>query len=510
MSQHNYTRAVTSGFWNINLNILSPEVQTALPGKAFTASANGVNVVFDFTDTLTAGEITTLDTAVSDHQAAYNGERHTLKITLANEGASDVTLVDTSDSRLSDARTPTTHTVSHTNGSDDIQSATSSQKGLATAAQITKLDGIEALADVTDATNVAAAGAVMDSDISAGEGFLRKTGAGVYEGIKSNLTATAAPGSGNDNTQGYSVGSIWADQTNDKVWTAIDVSTGAAVWVDQGAGATGPAGLDWIGAWVTSTSYAVDDAVENDGSSYICTSGHTSSASDEPGVGGSWASYWDLLAQAGGATAHNLGGSEHSADTLANLNAKVSDATLIDTADSRLSDERTANAIATTGADVNVDAAAPPTTGQVLKATSATTATWQDAAGASVFGTEWQHAEDESVDSTTLASNPGAQALRLTTSSLPAGDYRIGWSLQQAPDKATVGVAFQVELDDTTELISVSQVLNSASSYYPVSGHQIVTLGAGVHTIDVDHWTESGAGGGSNVKNVRLELWRVA
>jgi hypothetical protein len=175
-----------------------------------------------------------------------------------------------------------------------------------------------------------------------------------------------------------------------------------------------------------------------------------------------------------------------------------------------LSDERTANAIATTGADVNVDAAAPPTTDQVLTATSATTATWQDAAGASVFGTEWQHAEDESVDSTTLASNPGAQALRLTTSSLPAGDYRIGWSLQQAPDKATVGVAFQVELDDTTELISVSQVLNSASSYYPVSGHQIVTLGAGVHTIDVDHWTESGAGGGSNVKNVRLELWRVA
>lgn len=79
-------------------------------------------------------------------------------------------------------------------------------------------------------------------------------------------------------------------------------------------------------------------------------------------------------------TAHTLGGSEHSTDTLANLNAKVSDATLIDTADARLSDERTADAIATTGADVNVDAAAPPTTDQVLQATSATTATWQDLA----------------------------------------------------------------------------------------------------------------------------------
>jgi hypothetical protein len=53
-----------------------------------------------------------------------------------------------------DARTPTAHAASHVNGTDDIQSATASQKGLATATQITKLDGIEALADVTDAGNV--------------------------------------------------------------------------------------------------------------------------------------------------------------------------------------------------------------------------------------------------------------------------------------------------------------------------------------------------------------------
>lgn len=53
-----------------------------------------------------------------------------------------------------DARAPTAHAGTHTNGTDDIQSATASQKGLATTTQITKLDGIEALADVTDATNV--------------------------------------------------------------------------------------------------------------------------------------------------------------------------------------------------------------------------------------------------------------------------------------------------------------------------------------------------------------------
>jgi hypothetical protein len=60
-----------------------------------------------------------------------------------------------------------THASQHTDGTDDIQSATSEQKGLATATQITKLDGIETLADVTDAANVDAAGAVMEADFNA-------------------------------------------------------------------------------------------------------------------------------------------------------------------------------------------------------------------------------------------------------------------------------------------------------------------------------------------------------
>jgi hypothetical protein len=47
-----------------------------------------------------------------------------------------------------------------------ITDATASAKGLATAAQITKLDGIEASADVTDTTNVTAAGALMDSELA--------------------------------------------------------------------------------------------------------------------------------------------------------------------------------------------------------------------------------------------------------------------------------------------------------------------------------------------------------
>ena len=47
------------------------------------------------------------------------------------------------------------------------QAATAAINGYATSTQITKLDGIEALADVTDATNVNTAGAVMESDYNA-------------------------------------------------------------------------------------------------------------------------------------------------------------------------------------------------------------------------------------------------------------------------------------------------------------------------------------------------------
>lgn len=58
-------------------------------------------------------------------------------------------------------------------------------------------------------------------------------------------------------------------------------------------------GLSWEGAWQTATAYVANDAVENDGSSYVCTSAHTSGAGTEPGTGGSWATVWDLLAAKG-------------------------------------------------------------------------------------------------------------------------------------------------------------------------------------------------------------------
>ncbi len=83
----------------------------------------------------------------------------------------------------------------------------------------------------------------------------------------------------------------------------------------------------------------------------------------------------------GAPPAHDLGGAEHNADTLANLNSKVSDGTLIDTGDSRLSDDRTASGLRTATTVVDIATAAAPTAGQVLEATSGTDAAWATPSG---------------------------------------------------------------------------------------------------------------------------------
>lgn len=81
-----------------------------------------------------------------------------------------------------------------------------------------------------------------EADLSAtGAGHLIQatTGAAVSV-IKDNFAATAAPNPAtDDNTAGYAVGSLWLDTTNDNIYMAIDVSTGAAVWEQLNGGGVG-------------------------------------------------------------------------------------------------------------------------------------------------------------------------------------------------------------------------------------------------------------------------------
>jgi hypothetical protein len=104
--------------------------------------------------------------------------------------------------------TPATHAASHTNGTDDIQSATSSQKGLMTAEQAEKLDTLKSLWQTVTAftaTPASTSTLTMTSDLTAtinpGVGLKYTIGGSDYYGIctaitDSLLTVAGAPLSG--------------------------------------------------------------------------------------------------------------------------------------------------------------------------------------------------------------------------------------------------------------------------------------------------------------------------
>ena len=73
MPEYNYTRELVSGKYNIHFSNekvkLHKEIKDAFPGKTLNyINCHGVDVDIGITETLDAGEITTLDTVVQDHK----------------------------------------------------------------------------------------------------------------------------------------------------------------------------------------------------------------------------------------------------------------------------------------------------------------------------------------------------------------------------------------------------------------------------------------------------------
>jgi hypothetical protein len=116
---------------------------------------------------------------------SVNGQTGVVELDYEDVGAEPTKGED--DNYVTDAEKIVIGNTSGANTGDETQTtiktklgaATASVDGYATSTQITKLDGIEAGADVTDATNVAGAGAVMDGDFTS-NGLLKRTAEGVY------------------------------------------------------------------------------------------------------------------------------------------------------------------------------------------------------------------------------------------------------------------------------------------------------------------------------------------
>ena len=95
----------------------------------------------------------------------------------------------------------------------------------------TKLTGIEdsATTDQTDAEIRTAVDAATDSNVLTDA--LKSKLDGLIGGTN-KLDATVAPTATNDNTEGYEVGSIWIDITNDEAYRCLNNATAAAVWIE--------------------------------------------------------------------------------------------------------------------------------------------------------------------------------------------------------------------------------------------------------------------------------------
>jgi len=78
-----------------------------------------------------------------------------------------------------------------------------------------------------------------DVGVTAGHGYYIDN----IEIVKySKFDATSAPTVNNDIDEGYKVGSIWVDVTNDKAYVCLDNSDGAAVWTETTQGGAGISG----------------------------------------------------------------------------------------------------------------------------------------------------------------------------------------------------------------------------------------------------------------------------
>jgi len=102
------------------------------------------------------------------------------------------------------------------------------------------------------------------------------------------------------------------------------------------------------------------------------------------------------------------------------------------------------------------------------------------------------------------------QYLRLTTGTLAAGIYRIGWNYTWRHSSASYDIRVRVQVDDTTTLLAHrEEPKDSGSNQRRLNGaFKYIVLGAGSHTIDMD-FCRGGTSGTSYMYTGQIEIWRV-
>lgn len=131
-----------------------------------------------------------------------------------------------------------------------------------------------------------------------------------------------------------------------------------------------------------------------------------------------------------------------------------------------------------------------------------------DGYGGGTFGTEYLYNSRDSEYSTTSSS--WREVVSLSTGSLPAGDYHIGWSAELGCSNGNKIPYLQIEVDDTTVVFEHDTRFAHNSGYASHGGIVKITLGAGTHTVDLDINASDNGNYTTRIQRARIEMWRVS
>lgn len=135
-----------------------------------------------------------------------------------------------------------------------------------------------------------------------------------------------------------------------------------------------------------------------------------------------------------------------------------------------------------------------------------------------LYGSEHHEVSDDTVTCDT--SDNWVTKLTMTTSSLPTGKYRVGWSYQCNANTTSKNMEIRVRVNDTSDLSNhVFRPSDANGSFdatgteqqYQHAGFDYLNGISGVQTIDIEFRRESGNPSFKcSMWNTRLELWRVS
>ncbi len=134
---------------------------------------------------------------------------------------------------------------------------------------------------------------------------------------------------------------------------------------------------------------------------------------------------------------------------------------------------------------------------------------------AAIFGSQYYSDEtlaESNTTNTSAGSNTSNPRANITTSSIPSGTYRIGWSLEWKASSQDHQWNGRVRVDDTTNIMEMASepAKENKDEWRAIGGFGNQTFGSsGVHTVEMDWWTEN-ISGTAYIRKARIEFWRVS